>query len=114
MPLIDYAPSSQCPVCATAIRHKQLGWGRSFRCPSCGCSLRISFFYRLRIALASGVLVGLVSYALGARQLVWTLACLLGLFPVVVLVTALAMLFDAPKLKLSDDYSLDLNKRGGP
>ena len=73
----------------------------------------MSSFYSQRIWIASVVLVGLVSYALGARREVLLLAVLLGTFPFFFVLFLLARFFDPPKLERSDDYSLDLNRPSG-
>jgi hypothetical protein len=73
----------------------------------------VSSFYSRRIYIASVVLAGLVSYALGARRGVFVIAVLLGTLPFFFVIFLFARFFDPPKLERSDDYSLDLNRRSG-
>ena len=105
-----FVPSS-CPTCRAIIQGKDVDLANTFRCPSCGQSLRASQFYKRRIVLASEVLAGLIAYGLGARGVVLSSAILLGFVPIGMILRPLARRFDAPKLNPSDDYSLNLSSR---
>jgi hypothetical protein len=54
----------------------------------------------------------LISFLLGARGAVLAFAFLMTFFPVLIGLVFLANFFDPPKLRLSDDYSLNLTSRG--
>src|SRR5207245_10255429 len=104
-------PPSSCPSCGAMIQQKDIDLASTFGCPSCAQSLRASPFYSQRIIAASEVLAGLISYALGLRGVALASAVLLGFFPVSVVLISVARRFDAPKLRPSDAYSLNLNGR---
>jgi uncharacterized C2H2 Zn-finger protein len=104
---------SRCPACSAMIRREEIDLSAPFRCPSCDQSLRVSSFYVRRIATASFVLAGLITYGLGARGPILGLALWLVVLPIHKLLNSLAAKFEPPKLLLSDDYSLNLNIRRG-
>src|SRR5260370_42711144 len=111
MPSTSRVPPSLCPSCGSRIQQNEIQLSGVFRCPSCGQSLRVSTFWSRRIVLASEVLAGLISYGLGVRGHALGLAILFGFIPIGVVLTSLARRFDAPKLKPSDAYALNVNRR---
>src|ERR1700686_316025 len=100
---------SSCPSCPEMIRRQTIDLSAPFKCPSCGQSLSASSFYSRRLVLAGEVLAGLISYLLGARGAVLLFAYLLAFVPLFIALVFLAKFFDPPKLRLSDDYSLNLS-----
>jgi hypothetical protein len=109
----DNLPRSRCPACSAMIRQEEIDLSAPFRCPSCDQSLRVSSFYVRRIAAASFVLAGLITYGLGARGPILGLAMWLVVLLIHRFLKSLAAKFEPPKLLLSNDYSLNLNSRIG-
>ncbi len=84
-----------------------------FKCSYCGLSLRVSNSYLRRFLVASYLLAALCSYALDARGYAFMFAFLIGSFSFFFVLTLLGRFFDPPKLRVNDDYSLNLNSRDG-
>ena len=105
----DNLPRSRCPACSAMIGQEQIDFSSPFRCLFCGQSLRVSSFYARRIVAASFALAGLITYGLGARGAILSVAMWLAFLPICKFLNSLAAKFDSPKLLLSDDYSLNLN-----
>src|SRR5580700_5705045 len=104
---------SRCPSCRVMIRRQEISLDTPFKCPSCRLNLSVSAFYSHRFYVVSWLLTAVVSYALGARGCAFVLAGLVGFSPIFFLLILLGKFFDPPQLKVSDDYSLNLNTRGG-
>ena len=56
-----------CPVCSSRLQLKQLDFRAPFRCPVCGCSLRISPLYAWTGSIVALLLVSLCMSWVGAR-----------------------------------------------
>ena len=113
--MLGMESGSRCPGCSTVISREKIDLSSPFRCLSCDQSLRVTRLWTMRIALASLVLAGLVSYGFCGPESPWrgpsfSFTVLLTMIPILGLLTRLAFKFDPPRLVLSDDYSLRLSR----
>jgi hypothetical protein len=99
---------SRCPICEAQILWKELSLSTDFKCPACKQKLAVSKHYCGWLYGVSVLVTALIAFGLGAREEVFFLALLTGIFPTMMIIVLLARFVAPPTLRASDDLSLDL------
>jgi len=102
--LIRAAPPLKCPSCSQAISWRHATLGGQFLCPACGRGLRVPGSYFRVLTVVSFVLVTLVAYAAGMRGDALFEAAMLGVFPVVVLLTFITIRLFPPDVETTGEF----------
>jgi hypothetical protein len=90
---------------------KELSLSTDFKCPACKQKLAVSKHYCGWLYGVSVLVTALIAFGLGAREEVFFLALLTGIFPImmiIMIIVLFARFVAPPTLRASDDLSLDL------
>ena len=90
----------RCPACDQVFAWRDVTPLFSFPCPLCKRDLRVSETYARVVSCISLALSAALSYAVGARWIVWILAWFGGWIPILIIVMLLARKVITPGLEI--------------
>lgn len=104
-----------CPECSRPLQHSETRIStKPFRCPGCGLPLRATPGYLRSVALSSFLLSLAIPGLAGLRGLSFLIAAVALYFPLLFLVTFVAVLVVSPTFVLAAEELSSIRKRDGP